>query len=125
MSGDPQGFLAENFPRIAACLADIRMEAHYLLIGATVARDSIAPSDILKTFIAIGLSAFGSAYLTTERTSVKVDQYAQAQSEFRQEMRQFMREQAVEIAGLRDRMARTETVIERGQQPQRPEARPR
>ena len=109
MSGDPQGFIAEHFPRIAAYLNDIRLEAHYLLVGATVARDAIAPSEILKMFFAIALSAFGSAYVTSERNAVEIKQYAQAQIEFRQEMREFMRAQTTEVAGLRDRMARAET----------------
>jgi len=109
---DPHGFLAEHFPRIYLWLIDMQADAHFLALGMVSSRDAVNPADWLKIIIGVVASAWISAYATGERTAVEVKQYAAAQAEFRQEVRQYMREQAAELAALRDRATRTETQMQ-------------
>ena len=109
---DPQGFLAEHFPRIYLWLTDMQADAHFLALGMVASRDTVNPADWIKIIIGVVASAWISAYATGERTAVEVKQYAAAQAEFRQEVRQYMREQSAELAALRDRATRTETQMQ-------------
>ena len=112
---DPQGFLAEHFPRIYLWLSDLQTSWNYAMVGMVATRDAVNPSDWLKIVVGVVASAWLSAYATGERTAVEVKQYAAAQAEFRQEVRLYMREQSAEVATLRDRVTRNEVSIN-GQQ---------
>ena len=108
---DPHGFVAEHFPNFYLWVQSLKTEAHFLALGMVASRDTVNPGDWLKIIGGIVLSSFATGYVTAERTAVEVKQYAAAQTEFRQEMRQFMREQASDTAALRDRMMRVETIM--------------
>ena len=108
---DPQGFLAENFPRIYLWLMDAKDSLHFLAIGMTATRDQFTMGDMTKIIASVAISAFASAYVTTERTAVKLEQYAAMQAEFRGEVRQYMREHEVKSEALRDRMTRVESIV--------------
>jgi 2-succinyl-5-enolpyruvyl-6-hydroxy-3-cyclohexene-1-carboxylate synthase len=106
---DPQSFIAEHFPRLYLWLTDLRDSAHFLMIGMASVRESFDVSDMTKIVMSVAVSAFASSYVTTERTAVKLEQYAAMQSEFRNEVRQYMREHEVKNETLRDRVTRIES----------------
>ena len=55
-----------------------------------------------------GVSAVGGSYLTSRDNARELAVYAKAQEEFRIEMRQYMRESAIELRSLNDRVTRQE-----------------
>lgn len=55
-----------------------------------------------------GVSAVGGSYLTSRDNARELAAYAKAQEEFRIEMRQYMREQTIEVRSLADRVTRQE-----------------
>lgn len=63
----------------------------------------------ILTMVIIGsLSAFGGSFLTARDNAAELKQYAKMQEEFRIEMRQYMRENSIEIRSLSDRLTRQE-----------------
>ena len=62
----------------------------------------------LTAIVIGGVSAVGGSYLTSRDNARELAAYAKAQEEFRIEMRQYMRENSVEIRSLNDRMTRQE-----------------
>jgi hypothetical protein len=105
---DPSGFLAENFPRLYLWLTDARDSAQYLVIAGMTAREQFTLSDMIRIVAAVAVSAFASSYITTERTAVKLEQYAALMAEFRLEVRQYMREHEAKSEALRDRVVHME-----------------
>jgi hypothetical protein len=55
-----------------------------------------------------GVSAVGGSYLTARDNARELAVYAKAQEEFRIEMRQYMRESAIEMRSMNDRLTRQE-----------------
>lgn len=107
---DPQGFIAEHFPNLYNWYQGLQAHWQFAVAGMVSARDQVQPSDWLKIVVGVVASSFISSYATGERTATKVEQYAAANAEFRQEMRQFMRENAADVSSLRDRVTRVETI---------------
>ena len=108
---DPHGFLAEHFPRLYLWFTDMQASWNYMMIGMVATRDQFTFGDMTKIVAAVAVSAFASSYITTERTAIKLEQYAASQAEFRGEVRQYMREADVKSEVLRDRMTRVEAAI--------------
>jgi hypothetical protein len=108
---DPHGFLAEHFPRLYLWLTDAQMSAQYLVIGAAASREQFTLGDLTKIVAAVAISAFASSYVTTERTAIKLEQYAAMQMEFRNEVRAYMREHEAKSESLRDRVVHMEATI--------------
>jgi hypothetical protein len=105
---DPHGFVAEHFPRLYLWLMDLRTEAHFMALGMVASRDTVNPADWLKIIVGVIASAWVSAYATGERTAAELKQYAIAQAEFRQEVKEYMRNQEVKVEVMRDRLTRIE-----------------
>lgn len=107
---DPHGFVAEHFPRIYLWLTNMQTEAHFLALGMVASRDTVNPADWLKIIIGVIASAWVSAYATGERTAAELKQYAIAQAEFRNEVKEYMRSQEVKVEVMRDRLTRIEVI---------------
>lgn len=105
---DPQGLIAEHFPRIYLWLMDAKDSIQFIAFGMTASREAVNPSDWLKIVVGVVASAWLSAYATGERTAAEVKQYAREQSEFRQEVRTFMRDQENKSEVVRERLTRVE-----------------
>ncbi len=66
----------------------------------------------IATSIIVGvLSAMAATYLQSDRTANDLKREATASSEFRAEMRTFMREQSERVASVSDRTTRLEAVM--------------
>lgn len=81
--------------------------ASFVFFGMT--QQTMIDMKAIATMIVIGaLSAFGGSFLTARDNAAELKQYARAQEEFRIEMRQYMREQTIEVRSLADRLTRQE-----------------
>jgi len=81
--------------------------ASLVFFGMT--QQAVVDMKAIATMVIVGgLSAFGGSFLTARDNAFELKQYAKAQEEFRIEMRQYMREQTIEVRSLADRLTRQE-----------------
>lgn len=79
----------------------------FAMFGMT--QQAVVDMKAIGTMVIVGgLSAFGGSFLTARDNAFELKQYAKAQEEFRIEMRQYMREQTIEVRSLADRLTRQE-----------------
>lgn len=103
--------LSEHLPWLAKANANAR-EWIYQLVMVGMTAPQVLNTQSIATALVVGvLSAFGGAYLTAERTAVELKQYAREQSEFRIEMRTYMRDREADLRGIYDRQAKTEATL--------------
>lgn len=88
--------------------------ASLVFFGMT--QQTVVDMKAIATMVIVGgLSAFGGSFLTARDNAFELKQYAKAQEEFRVEMRQYMREQAIEVRSLADRLTRQEILTSTAQ----------
>ena len=88
--------------------------ASLVFFGMT--QQTVVDMKAIATMVIVGaLSAFGGSFLTARDNAFELKQYAKAQEEFRIEMRQYMREQTIEVRSLADRLTRQEILTSTGQ----------
>ena len=81
------------------------------LLGV-MASNNFIDTKVIVTSLTVGvLSAFAASYTIADRTATKLELAQREQSEFRAEMREYMRSRNTEILSLYERMARMETAI--------------
>lgn len=103
--------LSEHMPWLAKANANAR-EWIYQLVMVGMTAPQVLNTQSIATALVVGvLSAFGGAYLTAERTAVELKQYAREQSEFRIEMRTYMRDREADLRVIYDRQAKTEATL--------------
>lgn len=103
--------LSEHLHWLAKANANAR-EWIYQLVMVGMTAPQVLNTQSIATALVVGvLSAFGGAYLTAERTAVELKQYAREQSEFRIEMRTYMRDREADLRGIYDRQAKTEATL--------------
>ena len=84
---------------------------HFAMFGMT--QQLQVDMKAVTTMLIVGaVSAFGGAYLNAERMSVDIKNYATSQNEFRAEMRQYMRDDAIEKKSVNDRLTRQEIMLQ-------------
>ena len=103
--------LSEHLPWLAKANASAREWIYQLVMVGMTAPQVLNTQSIATALVVGGLSAFGGAYLTAERTAVELKQYAREQSEFRIEMRTYMRDREADLRGIYDRQAKTEATL--------------
>lgn len=84
---------------------------HMGLLGMVAQSNFIEPKVIITSLTIGVLSAFAASYTIADRTATKLELAQREQSEFRAEMREYMRTRNSEILSLYERMARMETTI--------------
>jgi hypothetical protein len=84
--------------------------ATFALYGAT--QQTQINTSAIATSIVVGvLSAMAATYLQSDRTANDLKREAAASSEFRQEVREYMRNQGDKLAAVSDKTARLEVQI--------------
>lgn len=102
--------LPDHFSSIAK-MKDAVSENLYQVAMYGVTQQTMIDFKAIATMVVVGgLSAFGGSFLTARDNAVELKQYSKAQEEFRIEMRQFMREQSIEVRSLSDRLTRQEVI---------------
>jgi hypothetical protein len=103
--------IADHFPWLAKLNANMRENIYQFVMFGVTQQLQVDMKAVVSMLVVGAVSAFGGAYINSERTAVELKQYAAAQVEFRKEVRDFFRENAVETRSVNDRLTRQEILL--------------
>lgn len=106
------GHALDNMPWLAKLNANIRENIYQFALFGMTQQLQVDMKAVVSMLVVGAVSAFGGAYINSERTAVELKQYAAAQVEFRKEVRDFFRENAVETRSVNDRLTRQEILLQ-------------
>lgn len=102
----------DNIPWLAKLNANARESIYQFALFGVTQQLQVDMKAVVSMLVVGAVSAFGGAYINSERTAVELKQYAAAQVEFRKEVRDFFRENAVETRSVNDRLTRQEILLQ-------------
>ena len=102
----------DSVPWLAKLNANVRENIYQLAMFGVTQQLQVDMKAVISMLVVGAVSAFGGAYINSERTAVELKQYAAAQVEFRKEVRDFFRENAVETRSVNDRLTRQEILLQ-------------
>lgn len=102
----------DNMPWLAKLNANVRESIYQFAMFGVTQQLQVDMKAVVSMLVVGAVSAFGGAYINSERTAVELKQYAATQVEFRKEVRDFLRENAVETRSFNDRLTRQEIVLQ-------------
>lgn len=102
----------DNMPWLAKLNANIRENIYQFALFGVTQQLQVDMKAVVSMLVVGAVSAFGGAYINSERTAVELKQYAAMQVEFRKEVRDFFRENAVETRSVNDRLTRQEILLQ-------------
>ena len=102
----------DSIPWLAKLNANVRENIYQLAMFGMTQQLQVDMKAVISMLVVGAVSAFGGAYINSERTAVELKQYAAAQIEFRKEVRDFFRENAVETRSVNDRLTRQEILLQ-------------
>jgi len=102
----------DNMPWLAKLNANMREHIYQFAMFGVTQQLQVDMKAVVSMLVVGAVSAFGGAYINSERTAVELKQYAAAQIEFRKEVRDFFRENAVETRSVNDRLTRQEILLQ-------------
>lgn len=102
----------DNIPWLAKLNANVRENIYQLAMFGITQQLQVDMKAVISMLVVGAVSAFGGAYINSERTAVELKQYAAAQVEFRKEVREFFRENTIETRSVNDRLTRQEILLQ-------------
>ena len=102
----------DNMPWLAKLNANVRESIYQFAMFGVTQQLQVDMKAVVSMLVVGAVSAFGGAYINSERTAIELKQYAAAQVEFRKEVREFFRENAIETRSVNDRLTRQEILLQ-------------